>query len=77
MEWPAHLPLVGGGGVSLVTKWGIKIVEHSCGRPYIQYPCPPPTLHNVEIQKLERRVATNRVGYVYIMNNKPFVGFLF
>ena len=32
---------------------------------------------NVEIHKLERRVAINRVGYVYIMNNKPFVGFLF
>ena len=28
---------------------------------------------NVEIHKLERRVAINRVEYVYIMNNKPFL----
>ena len=43
----------------------------------IQHPCPPPILHTVEIHILERRVAINRVGYVYIMNNKPFVGFFF
>ena len=33
-------------------------------KKYIQYPCPLPTLHIVEIHKLERRVAINRVGYV-------------
>ena len=43
----------------------------------IRYPCPLPTLHIVEIHKLKRRVAINRVGYVYIMNNKPFIGFFF